>query len=79
MRHEGHIRAGGVDKDVTFTDADHDINDEVDAVYRAKYRRYAASIIQAIASAGAASTTLTGEVLIRRHLGASRSAPATPA
>ena len=26
-RHEGHIRAGGVNKDVTFVDADPNIND----------------------------------------------------
>ena len=30
-RHEGHIRAGGVDKDVTFVDAAPDINDQIDA------------------------------------------------
>jgi hypothetical protein len=35
-RHEGHIRAGGVDKDVTFVDADQDINDQI-AAYRTKY------------------------------------------
>ena len=40
MRHEGHIRAGGVDMDATFLDADHDLNDALDAVYRDKYRRY---------------------------------------
>src|SRR6266516_3798282 len=26
VRHEGHIQAGGVDKDVTFVDADPDLN-----------------------------------------------------
>jgi hypothetical protein len=36
--HEGHIRAGGVDKDVTFVDVPNDINDALDAAYRAKYR-----------------------------------------
>src|SRR6186713_2168786 len=46
-RHEGHIEAGGVSKDVTFTevDADDAINEQIDAAYRTKYRRYAASII----------------------------------
>ncbi|HUH96870.1 MAG TPA: DUF2255 family protein [Anaerolineales bacterium] len=35
-RHEGHIRAGGVDKDVVFVDeADPGINDQIDAAYRA--------------------------------------------
>jgi hypothetical protein len=46
-RHEGHVRAGGVDKDVVLVETD-DVNDEVDAEYRAKYRRYAASIIDHI-------------------------------
>ncbi len=45
VRHEGHIRAGGVEKDVTFMDADPDLNDQIDAVYRTKYRHYAASIV----------------------------------
>lgn len=30
-RHESHIQAGGVDRDVTFVDAAPDINDELDA------------------------------------------------
>lgn len=29
--------------DVTFLDADHDLNDALDAVYRDKYRRYSPS------------------------------------
>jgi hypothetical protein len=56
--HEGHIRAGGVDKDVTFVDADPEINDQIDAAYRTKYRRYAASIINHIVSPEARSTTI---------------------
>src|SRR5512135_2560940 len=43
-RHEGHIRAGGVDKDVTFVEADAVLNDQIDLAYRTKYRRYSASI-----------------------------------
>ena len=34
VRHEGRIWAGVVEKDVTFMDADHDIDDELDAAYR---------------------------------------------
>ncbi len=30
-RHEGRVRAGGVEKDVTFVNADQAINDKVDA------------------------------------------------
>ena len=41
-RHEGHIRAGGVEKDVTFVEeSDSSINDQIDAAYATKYRRYA--------------------------------------
>lgn len=40
-RHEGHIRAGGVAKDVTFVEeADPDLNDKIDAAYRTKYSHY---------------------------------------
>ena len=47
--HEGHIRAGGVDKDVTFVEEpDTNINNQFDAAYATKYRRYAASIISHI-------------------------------
>jgi len=59
VRHEGHIRAGGVDKDVAFVEeADPDINDEIDAAYRTKYRRYAASIISTTVSPEARSATI---------------------
>lgn len=56
VRHEGHIRAGGVDKDVNFVGLDE--VDDVDEEYRTKYRRYAACIIDAITSAEARATTL---------------------
>jgi hypothetical protein len=40
-RHEGFIRAGGVEKDVTFVDETNpQVNDQIDAAYLAKYRRY---------------------------------------
>jgi hypothetical protein len=41
VRHEGRIWAGGVEKDVTFVDIDDSgMNDQIDAAYLAKYRRY---------------------------------------
>ena len=58
VRHEGLIRAGGVEKDVTFVDAAPDLNDQIDAAYRTKYRRYAASIIRSIVSPEARSATI---------------------
>src|SRR5216117_1203055 len=58
-RHEGHIRAGGVEKDVTFVEeTDPTINDQIDAAYRTKYRRYAANIISSIVSPEARSATI---------------------
>jgi hypothetical protein len=59
VRHEGHIRAGGVEKDVTFVEeADPAINAQIDAAYRTKYRRYAESIISTIVSPEARSATI---------------------
>jgi len=43
VRREEHIQAGGVDKDITFLDDDHDIDGQIEAAYRTKYRRYTAS------------------------------------
>ena len=57
-RHQGHIRAGGVDKDVTFADADPDLNDQIDAAYRDKYRRYGPSIIGGVVNPGAGAATI---------------------
>src|SRR5437660_9135546 len=57
-RHEGRIRGGGADQDITFVDADHDIGDKVDAAYRAKYRRYAGSILNSVLTPQARSTTI---------------------
>jgi len=56
-RHEAHIHAGGVDKDVLLVETD-DINDEIDAAYRTKYHRYAASFITPVVSPQARATTL---------------------
>ena len=59
-RHEGHIRAGGMDKDVTFVEeSDSNINDQIDAAYATKYRRYAASIINHMVSPEVRSATIT--------------------
>ena len=56
-RHEGRIRAGGVQQDVTFVDAGHDIDNEVGAAYRAKYRRYAGNILNSVLTPEARSST----------------------
>jgi hypothetical protein len=58
VRHEGHIRAGGVDKDVTFVEADPAVNDQVDAAYRAKYRRHAAQYVNPMVASEARAATI---------------------
>jgi len=55
--HEAHIQAGGIDKDVLLVETD-DVDDELDAAYRAKYRRYAESIVGSIVSPQARAATL---------------------
>jgi hypothetical protein len=56
-RHEAHIEAGGVGKDVLLVETD-DMNDKIDAAYRAKYHRYAESIVGTIVSPNARAATL---------------------
>ena len=57
-KHEGRIWAGGIEKDVTFVDAGDDIDDELDAAYRAKYRRYAGTVLNSVLTPEARSTTI---------------------
>ena len=56
-RHDGHIRAGGVDKDVVFAEVD-DVNDEIDAAYRAKYDRYDATYVDPMVGPEARAATI---------------------
>jgi len=56
--HQGHVDAGGVSKDVGFADVDDAIGDELDAAYRAKYRRYSPGIVNSILTEQARSTTI---------------------
>lgn len=57
-RHQGHIRAGGVDKDVRFVEAGDDANDEIETAYRTKYQRYDASEVDALFTPEARAATL---------------------
>jgi hypothetical protein len=66
VRHEGRIRAGGVEKDVTFVDTDDGINDQIDDAYRSKYRRYAPSIVGSVLTPQARSATIK---LVPRSVG----------
>jgi hypothetical protein len=56
-RHEGRIWAGGVERDVAFEDADHGLDDALDAEYRRKYARYSADTLDRITGSEARSTT----------------------
>ena len=56
--HEGRIRAGGIQKDVSFLDPDLRLTDEIDAAYRTKYRRHGAQYVNMMVSPEARSATL---------------------
>ncbi|HEX6799644.1 MAG TPA: DUF2255 family protein [Ktedonobacterales bacterium] len=61
VRHEGRMSAGGVEKDVTFADVDNVdpvLEAQIDAAYRAKYRRYAPSIVNSVLTPQARAATL---------------------
>jgi hypothetical protein len=56
-RHEAHIGAGGVEKDVDLVETE-DVNDEVDTAYRTKYGGRYASIVPSIVTPEARAATL---------------------
>jgi hypothetical protein len=56
--HQGHVQAGGVDRDVTFADADHGLDDQIDAAYSAKYRRYGGTYVDPMVTPQARQTTI---------------------
>jgi NADP-dependent 3-hydroxy acid dehydrogenase YdfG len=51
-------KALAITTDLTFVDANHDIDDQIDAAYHTKYRRYAAGIISHAVSPEARSATI---------------------
>ena len=71
--HEGRIRAGGIQQDVTFVEADDELADEIDAAYRVKYRRYAGNILNSVLTAEARAGTLK---LVSRLRGGAGADPA---
>ena len=56
-RREGHIHAGGVDKDVAFVEVD-DLEDEIEEAYRTKYQRYGARYVDPMFGPQAQAATL---------------------
>jgi hypothetical protein len=58
-RHKGHVRAGSVVKDVAFVEETSiEINDRIDDAYRAKYSRYAGSILNSMVTPDARAATI---------------------
>ncbi|MEU2779362.1 DUF2255 family protein [Streptomyces sp. NPDC007162] len=57
--HEGRIRSGGVDKDVTLVEVtDRGVNDRIDTAYRTKYGRYGARYIDPMVASRATTLKL---------------------
>jgi hypothetical protein len=56
-RHEAHISAGGVEKDVALVETD-EAGDDIDAAYREKYEPRYASIVPSIVAPEARAATL---------------------
>ncbi len=54
----GRIRAGGLERDVTFADATPEAHTAIDAAYHAKYDRYGARIVDTVVGDHAAPVTI---------------------
>lgn len=54
----GRIRAGGVERDVTFSAADAAAHPDIDAAYHAKYDRHGPAIVGTVVGDKAAASTL---------------------
>jgi len=57
-RHAGHVSVGSIEKDVTFVDGDPKINNQVDAAYRTKYKRYPTAYVDSVLTANARAATI---------------------
>lgn len=55
---EGRIRAGGVERDVTFERPDGSVDGGLDEAYHSKYDRYGRRIVGTVVGSDAARTTL---------------------
>ncbi|MFJ4246231.1 DUF2255 family protein [Streptomyces iakyrus] len=56
---QGHVRSGGIDKDVTFVEVtDEDINDRVDTAYRVKYGHYGGAYVDPMLASRATTLRL---------------------
>jgi hypothetical protein len=58
-RHQGHIRAGGVEKDVAFVvDTDPEVNKRIDAGYNSKYGRYGPKTVGGVVNDESRASTI---------------------
>jgi hypothetical protein len=64
-RHEGRIRAGDMQPDVSLVETDNDLSNDIDGAYRTKYRRHVGPILDSVLTSDARSATLKLEALIR--------------
>lgn len=55
---EGRVRAGGIERDVTFAAASPDVHAAIDAAYHAKYDRYGQALVRTVVGDNAMTTTL---------------------
>jgi hypothetical protein len=54
----GRVRAGGLERDVTFADADGGVHADVDKAYHAKYDRYGPAIVGSVVGEKASPVTI---------------------
>jgi hypothetical protein len=57
--HEGHISAGGVERDVTFAPVDPSLHPDIDHQYRTKYAQQPAQFVDPCVTPQAQAATLT--------------------
>jgi hypothetical protein len=55
---EGRVRAGGVERDVTFESADAALQGDIDSAYHAKYDRYGPQIVGSVTGPQAHAVTI---------------------
>ncbi|MCP2329227.1 hypothetical protein HDA40_007734 [Hamadaea flava] len=59
VRDAGHIRSGGVDRDVSFVvDDGKALNDRIDKAYTSKYGRYGANIVGGVVNPDSRAATI---------------------
>ncbi|AWB96285.1 DUF2255 domain-containing protein [Agromyces badenianii] len=60
----GRIRAGGVERDVSFAEPDPDVHAAIDAAYHAKYDGYGAKIVGTVVGPQVVATTIRLEPVV---------------